>query len=144
MSHPKILAIIDEPHKYSGAYLNDITDGEHMKSHPLFSVWPFALQIIFYYDETEICNPLGSHASKNKLLMFYYTLGIINPKYQSKLAAICLLAIAKKSELSESGVDGILERLHEDLVMLYDGVNVHTGDGEREIFGALVSLCGDT
>lgn len=76
--------------------------------------------------------------------MFYYTLGNINPKYQSKLAAICLLAIAKKRPLSECGVDGILQRLHEDLVKLYNGVKIQTGNGEREIFGALVSLCGDT
>ncbi|CAG5851037.1 unnamed protein product [Menidia menidia] len=62
----------------------------------------------------------------------------------SKLAAIRLLAIAKKSELSECGVDGILGRLYEDLIMLYGGVNIQTGNGEREIFGALVSICGDT
>ncbi|XP_054866338.1 uncharacterized protein LOC118469167 [Amphiprion ocellaris] len=144
LSHPKVLAMIDEPQKYSGAYLYDISDGDLMKSHSLFSVRPSALQIILYSDEIEICNPLGSHASKNKLLMFYYTLGNINPKYRSKLAAIRLLAIAKKSELSECGVDGILGRLHEDLVMLYDGVTIQTGNGEREIFGALVSICGDT
>lgn len=115
-----------------------------MKSHRLFSAHPSALQIILYSDEIEICNPLGSHASKNKLVMFYYTLGNINPKYRSKLPAIRLLAIAKKSALSECGVDGILQRLHEDLVKLYNGVKIQTGNGEREIFGALVSLCGDT
>lgn len=76
--------------------------------------------------------------------MFYYTLGNINPKYRSKLAAIRLLAIAKRSELSECGVDAILGRLHDDLVKLYDGVKILIGNGEREIFGALVSICGDT
>lgn len=134
--------MIDQPQKYrSGGYLYDIIDGELMKSHPLFSARPSALQII-YSDEIEICNPLGSHASK--LLMFYYTLGNIDPKYRSKLAAIRLLAIAKKRELSDCGVNGILGRLYEDLEMLYDGVNIQTANGEREIFGALVSICGDT
>lgn len=131
--------MIDEPHKYSGAYFYDISDGDLMKSHLLFSVRPSALQIILYSDEIEICNPLGSHASKNKFLMFYYTLGNINPEYRSKLAAIRLLAIAKKTELSECDVDRILGRLHEDLIMLYDGVTIQTGNGEREIFGALIS-----
>nr|XP_040046980.1 uncharacterized protein LOC120827889 [Gasterosteus aculeatus aculeatus] len=145
LSHPKVLEMIDQPQKYrSGGYLYDIIDGELMKSHPLFSARPSALQIIIYSDEIEICNPLGSHASKNKLLMFYYTLGNIDPKYRSKLAAIRLLAIAKKRELSDCGVDGILGRLYEDLEMLYDGVNIQTANGEREIFGALVSICGDT
>jgi len=122
LSHPKVLEMIDQPQKYRNGYL----------------------QIIIYSDEIEICNPLGSHASKNKLLMFYFTLGNINPKYRSKLAPIRLLAIAKKSELSECGVDGILGRLYEDLVILYGGVNIQTGNGERQIFGALVSICGDT
>ena len=144
LSHPKVLEMIDQPQKYRSGYLYDIIDGELMKSHPLFSARPSALQIIIYSDEIEICNPLGSHASKNKLLMFYYTLGNINPKYRSKLAAIRLLAIAKKRELSECGVDGILGRLYEDLEMLYDGVNIQTANGERKIFGALVSICGDT
>ncbi|KAM3583191.1 uncharacterized protein V6R79_011079 [Siganus canaliculatus] len=144
LSHPKVLEMIDQPHTYRSGYLYDIIDGELMKSHPLFSAQPSALQIIIYSDEIEICNPLGSHASKNKLLMFYYTLGNINPKYRSKLAAIRLLAIAKTSQLSECGVNGILARLYEDLVMLYGGVNIQTGNGEREIFGALVSICGDT
>ncbi|XP_023278669.1 uncharacterized protein LOC111667250 [Seriola lalandi dorsalis] len=118
LSHPKVLEMIDQPQKYRSGYLYDIVDGELMKSHPLFSAWPSALQIIIYSDEIEICNPLGSHASKNKLLMFYYTLGNINPKYRSKLAAIRLLAIAKKRELSECGVDGILVGLYEDLELI--------------------------
>lgn len=58
--------------------------------------------------------------------MFYYTLGNINPKYRSKLASVRLLTIAKKSQLSDCGVDGILGMLYEDLQMLYDGVNIQT------------------
>ncbi|XP_026121924.1 uncharacterized protein LOC113104807, partial [Carassius auratus] len=110
MSHPKIFAMINGgSQKCSSGYFYDIIDGELMLSHPLFSSRPSALQIILYLDEIEICNPLGSQASKNKLLMFYYTLGNINPKYRSKLASIRLLAIAKQSELSECGVDAILQ-----------------------------------
>lgn len=144
LSHPKVLAMIDEPQRCRSGYFYDINDGELIKSHPLFSARPSALQIIIYTDDIDICNPLGSHASKHKLTMFYYTLGNINPKYRSKLAAIRLLAIAKRSELSECGIDPILERLHQDLVMLYDGVKIRIGNAEREIFGALVSICGDT
>ncbi len=71
-------------------------------------------------------------------------MGNINPKYRSKLASIRLLAIAKKSDLSECLVDAILARLHEDLVKLYNGVKIHLGSGEHEIYGAVVSICGDT
>ncbi len=132
------------PQKCSSGYFYDIIDGELMPSHPLFSSKPSALQIILYSDDIEICNPLGSHASKNKLLMFYYTLGNINPKYRSKLASIRLLAIAKKSDLSHCGVDAILARLYEYLVKLYNGVKIHLASGEHEIYGAVVSIGGDT
>ena len=37
------------------------------KSHPLFKEDPLALQIIAYYDDVEVCNPLGSHRGINKL-----------------------------------------------------------------------------
>ena len=37
------------------------------KSHPLFKDEPLALQVIAYYDDVEVCNPLGSHHGKNKL-----------------------------------------------------------------------------
>ena len=85
--------------------LYDIVDGSFFKSHPLFSVKPSALQIILYTDEIEICNPLGSHASVNKGLMVYYTLGNIKPKFRSKLAAIRLLAISKADDIDKCGVD---------------------------------------
>ncbi len=110
LSHPKVLAMIGELQKCRSGYLYEIIDGELMKSHPSFSAQPSALQIILYSDKT---------------------LGNINPKYRSELAAILLLAITKKSELLECGVDGILSRLHEDLVTLYDGVKIQTGNGER-------------
>ncbi|XP_051797996.1 uncharacterized protein LOC110970637 [Acanthochromis polyacanthus] len=144
LSHPRVLAMTKEVRNVRNGYLCDIMDGELMRTHPLFSTRPSALQIIVYSDEIEICNPLGSHTSKNKLIMFYYTLGNINPKYRSKLASIRLLAMANVNDLSDYGVDKILERLHEDLVKLYNGVKIQTEGGELEIFGAVVSICGDT
>lgn len=54
LSHPKVLAMIDEPQKYRSGYLYDIIDGELMKSHPLFSARPSALQIIVYSDDIDI------------------------------------------------------------------------------------------
>lgn len=131
LSHPKILSMIDDvPQNCRDGFLYDIVDGD--------------MGIILYTDEIEMCNPLGSCATKNKLLMVYYTLGNINPKYRSKLSAIRLLAIAKSKDLSECGLDAVLQRIQEDLVQLYNGVQIQTVNGEREIFGAVVSVCGDT
>lgn len=49
--------------------MRDYCDGEEFKSHPLFSVNIRALQIIIYYDDVEICNPLGSRRTVHKIGM---------------------------------------------------------------------------
>lgn len=76
--------------------------------------------------------------------MVYYTLGNIDPKFRSKLAAIRLLAIAKAKDIDDCGVDVVLQRITEDLQRLYNGVKIQTQNGEMDIFGAVVSVCGDT
>ena len=53
--------------------IEDYCDGAMFKAHPIFSNNPSALQIIAYYDEVEICNPLGSHVKKHKLGVVFYT-----------------------------------------------------------------------
>lgn len=52
--------------------------------------------------------------------------------------------MANTHEMSEWGVDKVLERLHEDLVKLYNGVKIQTETNERKIYGLVVSICGDT
>lgn len=54
-------------------FLSDYCDGEHFKHHPLFSQSPSSLQIILYYDELDLCNPLGSRKQKHKI-------GTVNPE----------------------------------------------------------------
>ena len=45
----------------------DYCDASHFKEHELYSQSPCSLQIILYYDEVELCNPLGSCRKKHKL-----------------------------------------------------------------------------
>ena len=47
----------------------DYCDGEKFKQNRLFIEDPCALQIQLYYDELEVCYPLGSFAKKHKLGM---------------------------------------------------------------------------
>ena len=47
--------------------ISDFCDGSFFKTHPLFSVSLNALQLIAYYDELEVCNPLVSHSGIHKL-----------------------------------------------------------------------------
>jgi len=46
-------------------FLHDFCDGSMFKTHPLFSEYPISLQIVAYYDELEVCDPLGTHTKKN-------------------------------------------------------------------------------
>lgn len=48
-------------------YMYDFCSGTRYSSHSLFGVDSTALQIILYYDELEICNPLGSRRKKHKI-----------------------------------------------------------------------------
>lgn len=47
--------------------MGDYCDGHQFKHHPLFSEDPCALQIFLYYDDLEVCNPLGSKTKVHKL-----------------------------------------------------------------------------
>ena len=51
----------------SGDVLADYCDGVQYRQHPLFSKDRHAFQIILYYDDAEVVNPLGSSATIHKL-----------------------------------------------------------------------------
>ena len=48
-------------------YLSDYCDGSIFQEHSLFAVERTGLQILLYYDELEICNPLGTKVKIHKL-----------------------------------------------------------------------------
>lgn len=83
------------------------------------------------------------------MLKVYYSLVNIDPKYISKLTAIRLLAIAKLSELaklsdlSHHGVDVVLERIQNDLDVLYYVEKIQTSNGKIDFFGSFIYVCGD-
>lgn len=66
------------------------------------------VQIILYHDAVEVCNPLGNHAGRHKLDMFYYILGNLNSKVRSKYCAVRLLGIANAKLVKMYGYNPIL------------------------------------
>jgi len=54
--------------------LGDYCDGEQYKTSKLFEEHPCALQLQLFYDELEVCNPLGSKAKKHKLGKMKYNM----------------------------------------------------------------------
>ena len=53
--------------KSTGTVLRDVCDGKWVATHPLFQSNPEGLMLVFYYDDLEMANPLGSKRGKHKL-----------------------------------------------------------------------------
>ena len=49
--------------------MSDICDGDSYKKHPLFSNETNSLQILLYFDDLEVCNPLSSRSKIHKIGM---------------------------------------------------------------------------
>ena len=101
--------------------MSDYCDGSENKDHPLFSVHANGLQILLYYDDVELCNPLGSSRKKHKvgkkkvflgltvnitacaLFQVFFTslleIYILSTAQNSKLVAICQNRYIKKYNL---------------------------------------------
>ena len=57
--------------------MEDLCDGEGFHEHPLFPASTLnSLQVLFYYDDVEVCNPLQSSRLKHKLGMLLVACGI--------------------------------------------------------------------
>lgn len=99
-------------------------------------MYPRPLQINIYYDDAEVCNPLGSKSKVHKLGkhflsihnisasdFFYYILGNLHPKYRSSLRTVQLLAVAESSVIEKYGSNVILKSFIDDVKEL-EQVNI--------------------
>jgi hypothetical protein len=67
LNNATVLQEITDGHKDIPAFLSDYCDGQQFHKHPLLNSRTPCFQIILYYDELEICNPLGSRRKKHKV-----------------------------------------------------------------------------
>lgn len=51
-----------QPRHSNGDFIFDFCDGILFKSNSHFQQYPDALQVVAYFDEVEVCNPLAGHA----------------------------------------------------------------------------------
>lgn len=125
--------------------MTDFCDGQLFHNNPLFSADPLALQIIAYFDELELCNPLGAYVKKHKLGVVTFSLGNIHPKYRSTLRTINLVVLATVPVIEKYGIDEGLRPFVNGLNTLYtSGINVDV-DGVCYTFkGCLLTFLGDT
>ncbi|XP_028416974.1 uncharacterized protein LOC114541188 [Dendronephthya gigantea] len=115
LNQPSVLIQVLNGHASTDGYMRDFCDGQLYRCHPLLLRNPQAIQIILYYDELEIVNPLGSKTGKHKLGAFYYTLANIHPEHRSQLQAIQLVALVTVPLVKKYGIDAILEPFMNDL-----------------------------
>ena len=60
---------VENSHQRHDGMIADYCDGQVFRQHPLFSRDPCALQIILYYDEVEVVNPLTAKLPNIKLVI---------------------------------------------------------------------------
>ena len=124
--------------------MEDFCDGTRFSSHPLFSTDTSALQILAYYDELEVCNPLGSHIKKHKLGIVFYTVGNISPKYRSQLRLINLAVVATVPIVEKYDLNEILQPFITDLNILSStGISISVNGVKQTFKGALLSFLAD-
>ena len=139
-----ILEYVLQPHGRDDELLEDFCDGQRFKSHALFSTNPHALQIIGYFDELEVCNPLGTHTKTHKLGIFLFTLANIPPMKRSTLKTHFLFAAATRPTIEKYGMDPIIEPFIDDLRCLSTtGIDVTVDGIERTFYGGLLTFLGD-
>ena len=119
-------AVFNSNTQSNPSHYYDFQDGSFTRSHPLLSATPKSFQVIAYYDELEICNPLGSSAKTHKLGCVFFTLGNIHPKFRSSYKSIFLSTIVKHSLVERHGMNQVLKPLVDDLNALStEGIEVN-------------------
>lgn len=127
--------------------ITSFRDTTTFKNSPFFQSHPNAVRINFYYDDIEICNPIGSRSSFHKLAMFYFTIQNFPLQMNSALNNIYTLAICYKSDIKKYGFDAILKPFVNDLKVLESEAGFPIYIDEFTIYtirAALVSFTGDT
>lgn len=67
LNNPDVLQEVITPHHSSDEFIRDFCDAQEIKDSEVFENDPSALQLLLYYDEIEVANPLGAKAGMHKL-----------------------------------------------------------------------------
>lgn len=93
-------------------------DGLYFQQNPFLSEGEVKISLIFYIDEFEICNPLGTSRKKHKITAVYWVLGNLPSLLRSELSSIYLAVLCKAEDVKQHGYSVVLEPLLKDLGVL--------------------------
>ena len=120
---------------------------KYFNEHPYFQGNRSLIRLHFYFDELEVCNPLGSSKSKNKLACFYFFVGNIGPNYYSSLRNI-FLVLVKTDTLKKHCLSKIVAPLVKDLQKFQtEGISIDNQTclmgNNNYIFGSIATISAD-
>ena len=131
-------------HGSADAVRRDICDGDIFRNHPIFTSDKTTLQIIAYFDEVELCNPLGSATKTHKLGCVFFTLGNIHPSYRSSLKGIFLSTVAVSPVIQKHGCNSVLKPFIDDIKKLSSqGFFVTVGGNSYQYRAVLLAFLAD-
>ena len=106
------------------------------KNHLFFQSNANALQLLMYFDEIEVCDPLASHKGQHKLGnvkckvykheflqftgVFYYSIANLLPTLRSTHRSIQLIAVVTCPLLEKYGFKEVLKPFIDDVSNLYN------------------------
>lgn len=121
----------------------DINDGEFYKEN-IFWNNRHNIQLIFYQDSFEICNPLGNAKGKHKIVGMYLMIGNLSKENKSQVRNIYLIGLCKEKDFKNFGSNTILSYIVDDVKILEQhGINVVYEDVNYNLKGSIFSVIGD-
>lgn len=102
----------------------------------------FVVPFIFFYDECEMNNGMGSHAGVHKIGFGYVSLRCFPLEYQSRLCNIFSALLVHHGDKRDNSV---FEAFIDEIIFLEkNGITVKLQDGsEKQIYFVMVSVAGD-
>ena len=139
LSNPQILDEVNKIRISKDGVLRDYCDGKFFKEHPVFQSDKRAIQLVAYYVEIELCNPLGSSNKKHKVGCLFLSLGNIHPSKRSLLSSMFLVAIGSSRAINKHGINKFLKVFVKDVNELCrDGIDIQLDNGKIEHYRVVV------
>ncbi len=112
-----------------------------MQGKQFFCGEEFKISLLFYIDDFELCNPIGTSRKKHKLCGVYWILNNLQG-CSSTLSSIYLAVLCKTEHVKSYGHSTILEPLLQELVTL-ESHGIYIPEIGRFVKGTVQSVIAD-